>query len=216
MRVVLDDGQIRIKQERTRQRNCRRVVRGDVQQVPLGAQSSLQRHNQTLSQWIDRRISNLGKSLFEVVVEQARSRRDDRNRSVVTHRPRRLDAFLRHGFNNHGNIFGSVTSSGLGLDEGNVVHRRLRQRRARFQAVNVVQPFAIRARRGNFLGNFFVLFERAVFQVDADHRTRTQTSFLNNVRRVGHDIVQNANLRRDINVIIRSLPESRGSQTVSV
>ena len=82
--------------------------------------------------------------------------------------------------------------------------------------MNVVQPLAIWARRGNFLGNFFIFFERAVFQVNADHRTRTQTSFFDDVPRVGHDVVQDTNLRRNINVIVRSLPESCRSQTVSV
>ena len=57
----------------------------DVQQIGLWANERHQRHHDRLTDWVDRRVGDLCKQLFEVVVKRLAAVGQDRQRAVVTH-----------------------------------------------------------------------------------------------------------------------------------
>ena len=61
-----------------------------LEQVVLGAEGRLHRHDDFFADAIDRRVGDLREELLEVVVEQLRPVREDRQGGVVAHRADRL------------------------------------------------------------------------------------------------------------------------------
>ena len=106
------------------------VHRGDVfgalvvEEVPLGAQGHLERHDEALAQRVNRRVGHLRKPLLEVVVEEVGAGGEHGHRGVVTHGPRGLHAVGGHGLDDHGDVLRGVPRRGLRLDEARGVHGR--------------------------------------------------------------------------------------------
>ena len=90
-RVALDVLQFRIEEDRRVKHDRRRFLALSVEQVALRAEGHGQRHDEAFTKRIDRRVRDLGETLLEVIVQQARTARQDRHRSVITHGPGRLD-----------------------------------------------------------------------------------------------------------------------------
>ncbi len=67
-------------------------LRRRLEQVALGADRRVDRHDQLFADRIDRRVGHLREELLEVVVEQLRPVREHRERRVVAHRADRLVA----------------------------------------------------------------------------------------------------------------------------
>lgn len=91
-RVCLFDGKDRGREEKTVA--LRWLHR---EQVALGANVAFERHDDRLSNRVDRRVGDLGEELTEVVVDETRLRRHARQRSVVAHTAQRLFAIGDHG-----------------------------------------------------------------------------------------------------------------------
>ena len=67
------------------QDNAIRVIRRFFENVFLSADTGFQRHNDGLTQWVNRWVGNLSKHLTEVVGNVANTLRQNRHRSIVTH-----------------------------------------------------------------------------------------------------------------------------------
>src|SRR6267154_6590349 len=66
------------------------------QEISLGSDVSLQRHDDTLSDWVDRRVCNLRKQLTEVIIDDTRLRGHGGKRCIVSHRSERFLAGSDH------------------------------------------------------------------------------------------------------------------------
>src|SRR5260221_3186290 len=66
-------------------------------EISLGSDVSLQRHDDTLSKWVDRRVCNLRKQLTEVIIDDTRLIGHGGERCIVSHRTERFLARSDHG-----------------------------------------------------------------------------------------------------------------------
>ncbi|MNJ45674.1 hypothetical protein D3C77_407810 [compost metagenome] len=89
----------------------RGVLGGFLEDVALGTQADLQRHDDRFTQRVDRRVGDLGELLAEVVVGRTHALRKDRHRRVVAHR---TDRFLA--------LFAERTQHLVALFEGDLEH----------------------------------------------------------------------------------------------
>ena len=76
-----------------------------LQQIAFAANHDIRRGNDFLADRVDRRVGHLGEQLLEVIVQQLRLLRQDRQRRVGTHGAQRLDTVPGHGPNNQAQVF---------------------------------------------------------------------------------------------------------------
>ncbi|HOG65757.1 MAG TPA: hypothetical protein PLD82_10015 [Spirochaetota bacterium] len=86
-----DPGQVVIGQNRVREFEFAAMLGALVQQVPVATDKAREGHHETFSDWVDRRIGDLGKKLFEIIEEQLRLIGEDSERGIGSHR---ADRFL--------------------------------------------------------------------------------------------------------------------------
>ena len=87
---VLERGQLLVRQNRVRHAQPMGVLFGRFEQIPLGADVALQRHDHFFADRIDRRIGDLREELLEVVVQHPRLVGEARQARVVAHRADRV------------------------------------------------------------------------------------------------------------------------------
>ena len=93
------------------------VLGGFSEKVFAPAEHGIKAHYQFLADWIDRRVCDLCKKLFEIGIKQSRLRGEDGQRSVISHRANGFSAVLQHRFDDHVNFLGGVSKSDLALSE---------------------------------------------------------------------------------------------------
>ncbi len=96
-----------------------------LEKVALGTDVLLERHDDRLSDGVDGRVGDLSEELAEVVVDDTRSGRDTGERSIVTHRSKRLLAVSNHGKHEQVDLLCSVTEGeelGVGAETLLVKH----------------------------------------------------------------------------------------------
>ena len=161
------------------------VGRLRVEQVAFRAQARLGRGDDLLADAVDRRVGDLREQLLEVVVQQARLVRQHRQRRVVAHRADRLDAVARHRRQHDALVLEGVAEGHLPLQQR--VGVGLRQLRRLRQVVDVdlvlVEPLAVRARRGERALDLLVLDDAALRGVDQEHLARLQPALAHHVFR---------------------------------
>ena len=135
---------------------------------------------------------------------------------VVTHGPGGLAAVLRHGLDDHGDVLRGVTSRRLRLDERHGVHLRLPRGLGDGERLNLGEPGLVVAAARHLLGHLGVLLEVARLEVRLDHLAGAEATLGDDVLGVGDDVAEDANLRRDVDVVIRGAPETSGAETVAV
>ncbi|MNZ67067.1 hypothetical protein D3C78_853020 [compost metagenome] len=72
----------------------RGMLRRFLEDVALGTQADLQRHDDRFAQRVDRRVGDLGELLAEIVIGRAHALGEDRHRRIVAHRTDRFLALL--------------------------------------------------------------------------------------------------------------------------
>ena len=93
-------GDLLVREDGVRHAQPVGVLLGHLQQVGLGPDVALQRHDHFFADRVDGGIGDLGEALLEVVVEHARLVREHRERRVVAHGAQRIAA-LAHQVEEH-------------------------------------------------------------------------------------------------------------------
>ena len=133
---------------------CSGVV---VEQVLLGPDVALQRHDHLFADRVDRRVGHLRKELLEVVVRQARLVAQNRERGVVAHGADRVALLLDHRPQHELHRFGGVAErlhAGRSVS-GSKPCASLSDWKLRQLESLLVEPLAVRAlrRRMSFLSS---------------------------------------------------------------
>ena len=87
------------------------------EEIAPPAQGGEERHDQTLTNRIDRGIGDLREELAEIGVEQARSQGEDGERGVVTHGADGFRTILEHRLENHVELLARVAEGDLALGQ---------------------------------------------------------------------------------------------------
>ena len=207
--------QLLVAQHRRRQRDLPRRDRRRLEQVALGPDRGVDRHDQLFADRVDRRVGHLREQLLEVVVEQLRPLRQHRERRVVAHRADRLDAVDRHRRDQHLEVLGGVAERLLAAQHrlvvGRVHRRRRRQLLQRDQVV--LQPLAVRRGRRDLMLDLVVGDDASLRGVDQEHAPRLQAPLFQHA--VGRD-VEHADLGRHDDQAVLGHVVARRAQAVAV
>ncbi len=127
---LLDGGKFLVGQDGMRHPQPMGVLLGGFQQIALGADVALQRHDHFLADGVDGRVGYLGKTLFEIVVDHARLVGHHRKRGVVAHGSQGVAQLLDEGLEHdlHG-LYGvaerlHARRQGLGMETVGIVAGR--------------------------------------------------------------------------------------------
>ena len=82
---VFDRSELFVGQNRMRNEQSMAMLLGRFEQVQLGPDVALQRHDDLFANRIDRRVGHLSKELFEVVIDHPRLVREAGQGGVVAH-----------------------------------------------------------------------------------------------------------------------------------
>ena len=93
---VLDPVECLVVEDRVGQLQQVARVRAGIEDVSLGPDHLRERRHQLFADGVEGRVGHLGEQLLEVVVEEPRATREDRDGCVGAHRPEGLDAVARH------------------------------------------------------------------------------------------------------------------------
>src|SRR5574344_1131679 len=142
-------------------------------------------HDEVFTDRVDGRVGNLCKLLTEIVEENLRFVREDSQRSVVTHRGRRLLSLCCHRHNGTFNIF--FTEAEFYFFACEVIYGIANLS----TAANLLQldticaePLTVRMFCGKVFLDFAVIVNFTFLRIDKQNFSRLQTSFFSNFRRV--------------------------------
>ena len=193
----------------------RATFRRGIQQAAARADHRFGRGHDLFADRINRRVRDLREQLLEIIVEQLRMLRENRERCVRAHRAERLLSVLRHRADDESQILERVTERLLPLQHLAVRDFRAFRRLGQIlqQDMMFIQPLLVRLRAGVFLLEFFVGNDAAFDRVHEEHATRLQTALVQHtLRRDG----QHARFRRhDDHVVLRHVIPRR-TQTVTI
>ena len=153
-------------------------MRGFLEQVLFAADECPNGSDQLLSDGVQRRVSDLGEQLLEVVVEQLVLIGEHGQRSIITHGTDGFCAVLRHDRSKHPNLFDAVAKRLLQPHELKRIHGRSFRRGRQVVERQFVffQPLAVGVLAGQFLFQFIVADDPAFFQANQEHAARLQSS----------------------------------------
>ena len=157
------------------------MLRPDLEQVGLATDIGLQRHDDSLSKRIDRRIGHLGEQLAEIVVEQPGPLGENGKWNVVAHGSGGLNSFCGHGTQDQLQVFVGVAESLLRLLQLFIDGIRLWIGRGQgFQMQQVLlHPATVSPPGSHALLDLFVVDDAALGQIHQEHAAGTQTAFFN-------------------------------------
>mmetsp|Transcript_20421 Transcript_20421/g.44072 ORF Transcript_20421/g.44072 Transcript_20421/m.44072 type:complete len:337 (+) Transcript_20421:276-1286(+) len=151
----------------------------------LFTQSHGNRHDNTLTKRINGRISDLGKTLLEVVVRSMRTFRKNGNGSIISHGISSLLGRPGHILNLHTNVLQSPSKGTLSKGRGGIiVNPLLGEPHLGHFLPPLLQPLSIRMTRCNLRLDFDIVLELPRGQIDIDHLSRSKPSLLHNIRLV--------------------------------
>ena len=211
----LDRRQVLVGQDRMAQTQTVRVPFARREQVALGADVALERHDDFFADRVDRRVRDLREQLLEVVVEHPRTVAQAGQRAVVAHRThgiaKLLDQRLQHELH------------GLGREAESLHPREQRvlieapRRSLGFELVERqplgIEPLCIGMPPREFALEFVVGNEPALFEVDQEHAARFESALGLDVARVDRHDADLA--RHDDAVVVRQVVPAR-TQAVAV
>ena len=186
-----------------------------LQQVPLGADGGVDRHDDLFADGVHRRVGHLGEQLLEVAVEQLRLVRQHRQRRVGPHRAVGLDAVDGHGRHQHLEVLAGVAEGLLAPQHGVVIgldHRRRLGQIADGDQV-LLQPLPVGGGGRHLVLDLVVADDPALRGVDQEHAPRLQTPLLQNP--LGRN-VEHADLGRHHDQVVLGDVVARRAQAVAV
>ena len=210
--------QIAVGQDRVR--HFQPLVRAGLtaEQIGPGPDHRNQRHHQFFADRVDRRVGDLGKALFEIIVEQLWLLREHGQWRVGAHRADGIIARFRHRFEEEFDVFLGVAEGLLPVEKFlrgiRAARRRLRRIRQIFKLVlRFFQPFGIRPGGGEIALDLLILDDAALFEIDQQHFARLQPPF---ARDFFFRHRQHARFGGEDHQIVRGDDVARGPETVAV
>ena len=184
------------------------------QQIRARADERDEAHHELLPDRIDRRIRDLCEQLLEVVVEDLRPVRQDRQRRVVAHRARGFLAVRPHRREHDLQVFLRVAERLLAIEQrrfGRIGRRRLRHR---FEGEPALRdPVAIRLLGGERALQLLVVHDAPGLEIDQQHPSRLQAPLLDDLR-LGD--VEHADFGRHHDEVVVRDDEARRTQAVAI
>ena len=183
--VVGDLQELGRREYRRGQDDSIRVIGGFLEHVTLGTQTGLQRHNDCLTQGVDRRVGHLGELLPEIIRYVAHFAGEHGHRGIVTHGPNRFLAVLCQRTQDLVTLFEGDHEHFLMYQKLVGVHQpevRCVLIQGGFHAQGVLaQPALVGLRGLQALVNVFGMQDFTGFGVDSQHLPRPDTAFGNHV-----------------------------------
>ena len=161
-----------------RQTQALAVGLGGVDQIFLGANVALERHNDFLANGIDGGIGHLREELAEVIVKHPRLIAETGERGVVAHRADGIAQLVDERQQHELHRLGGEPEGLHPLAErvrGQTVRGAGGGKVVQLDAL-VAEPFAVRAARGKVGLDFLIGNHRAFFEIDEEHPARLQAS----------------------------------------
>mmetsp|Transcript_27317 Transcript_27317/g.66293 ORF Transcript_27317/g.66293 Transcript_27317/m.66293 type:complete len:600 (+) Transcript_27317:2920-4719(+) len=181
----------------------------------LSSQSHCQGHHNTLTEWVNRRVGNLGKTLLEVIVKWVGFLTQSSNWGIISHRVGCLLGGSSHILDLHTNILKTPSESGLCKSCGVVIIKTviISFSLGDFLAM-LLHPFSVWVARSDFTLDANVVLEFSSFKVDVDHLARSQTSLLNNIGflKIGND----TSLTHHVNTSVLGDGITSGTKTITI
>ncbi len=188
---------------------------GRLQQIALRADGGLHRHDDLFADAIDRRVGHLGEQLLEVVVQQLRPIREDRQGRVIAHRADGLVGFLGHRRQQDLQVLGGVAEHLLAQQHRFVV--RFVEPRPHGQVVQgnevVAHPVRVGQGLGHLLFQLLVGDDPALLQIDQEHPARLQPALVQHPLRRN---VEDADFGRHDHQVVLGDVVARRPQAVAV
>ena len=217
-----DFGQILISQDRLFHLKAFMRAGGMAQQIGARADHGKQAHHQLFTDWVNRRVCDLRKVLFEIIIQQARFIRQHCNGRISAHRTDRIIPFQGHRFQEFGDVFLRVTKGLLRFEQrGRFLIFVLRQF-GKFwinpiQIVQLIlrlfQPFAIGRCFGQLTFQLGIFDDSAFFKVNQQHLARLKPPFARDVIFIKG---QNAAFRSEADNVILGHTETCRAQAIAI
>ena len=213
---ALERGDLLVRQNRVRHAQPAGVLLGRFEQVLLGADVALQRHDHFLADRVDRGVGDLGEELPEVVVQHPRLVAEAGQARVVAHRADGVLLRLDHRQQHEVHRLDRVAEGLHAL-----------QQRAALEAVRaglgvqvvevdalLLEPLGVGAPAGEVVLQLLVGNQPALFEVDQEHAARLQAALGLHVLRL--DRAEHADFAgHDHAVVVREVV-ARGPQAVAI
>ena len=201
----------------------------DVEQIRLGSDEGDQRHHQLLADRVDRRVGDLCKQLFEIVVEGLVLVGQDSQRRVVAHRAGGFFAVAGHRRHQEADVLLGVAEGLLAIEDRDLLDRA-GSVGGRFVAAghcsdvaggdffeldaDTLDPLAIGLARRQLVLEFGVVDDATLLEVDQEHLARLQAPLFGDAR-IG-DLGQHARLGGHHHQIVIGDDVARRTQTVAI
>mmetsp|Transcript_8442 Transcript_8442/g.24193 ORF Transcript_8442/g.24193 Transcript_8442/m.24193 type:complete len:235 (+) Transcript_8442:3341-4045(+) len=140
-------------------------------------------------------------------------------RDVVTHAVRGLHSSSSHTLDHHLGIFLAKAVGRLELQGVSRAVDCLSWELRRLQLAQPgggLEPLRVRGGVGNLSDDVIMLLEGARLEVSHNDLPGTQAALGNNIGGVVQDVIQHANLRRDVDHVIVGAPEAGRAQTIAI
>mmetsp|Transcript_49864 Transcript_49864/g.116541 ORF Transcript_49864/g.116541 Transcript_49864/m.116541 type:complete len:270 (+) Transcript_49864:3312-4121(+) len=180
-------------------------------------------HHKGLTVGINGRISDLGKSLCEVVIQHVRPLGKDSKRLVITHAPSWLLACGSHGLNHHLNVLNGVALVELPLDQvlldGThlfVVVVCFQECRGLDLVTELLDPVKVRFPHSHGFLDVVILNKTAIAKVNRNHLAWTQSALGLDSLSLLLFFAKHTNLAADDRGAVVQPPVSRWTEAVAV
>ena len=203
-----------VAQDRVRDHELARVLRGLVEQVALRADAGLDAHHDGLADRVDRRVRHLGEQLLEVRVEHRLPVGENGQRQVVAHRPDRLLRVPRERGEDHLHVVLRVPERELARAERLRGAGEVRPRRQILEPHDLVPvPLGVRPSRRNGSLHLLVRNDPAALDVDEEQLPGLQAALPDDVLR---RLLEHTGLGGEDDPAVRGLEPPAGTQAVAV
>ena len=182
-RQAPDLGELFVREHRRLELDATAVGRSRLEQVAHGAEPDVRRGDDLLADAVDGRVRDLREELLEVVVEQARTLRQHRERRVVAHRSHGLDAVAGHRRHQDAKVLEGIAEGDLARAQQLGLRRRQLRRRRQFFEVDemLAQPLGV----GPFLHHaaldLLVVDDAPLLGVDHEHVAGLQAALADDI-----------------------------------
>ena len=187
-----------------------------VEQVALGTDGGLDRHDDLFPDGVHRRVGHLREQLLEVVEQRLRPVRQHRQRRVGAHRPDRLGAGLGHGLDQLAQVLGGVAEGLLADLQGLVVGLDGRGPGGQIAGADhvVLHPAGVGVLAGVAALDLLVRDDALLGGVDQEHAPRLDAALGGHL--LGRDVRQHARLGRHHHQAVLGDVVAQRAQAVAV
>ncbi len=177
---MLELGKLFVRKDRRFELDQPRMLRSRLEEIAFRSDRRFRGHDDLFPDAIYRRIGDLREQLLEIVEKQLRFIRQNRQRSICSHRAHGFVPVSRHRQHQHAQIFKRVPKRKLPLQHFLVIKLRHRIRIGHVRELNkvLIQPIAIRMFGGDRLFDFLIGHDAPLLRIHKEHASRLQTAFL--------------------------------------